>query len=62
MSVYVVFTVGLMDTDPEVPFVPDQPPDAVQVVALVVDQFSDAGLPEVIEVGEAEIVTVATGL
>ena len=61
VSVYVEFAVGLTDTEPDVPFVPDHAPLAVQVVALVVDQVSVDELPETIVAGEVEILTVAGG-
>lgn len=41
---------------------PDHAPEAVQDVALVVDQFSVVELPEMTEVGVAVKVTVGTGV
>jgi hypothetical protein len=47
---------------PEVLFVPLHAPDAVQLVALVDDHDRVALLPDVTEVGEAEMVTVGIGV
>ncbi len=47
-------------TEPDVPFVPDHAPLAVQDVALTDDQVIVDELPETTTVGEAEIVTVGT--
>ena len=41
--------------------VPDQAPEAVQLVALVEDQVSDEALPRVIELGFAVKLTVGAG-
>jgi hypothetical protein len=46
---------------PLVPRVPDQLPDAVQAVALVLDQVSVLVLPLATVAGLAEIITVAAG-
>ena len=43
------------------PLVPDQAPDAVQAVALLDDQTTDAALPRVIELGLALKLTVGAG-
>ncbi len=52
-----------VDAEPLVVFVPDQPPEAVQLVALVLDQLSVEDCPDVIAAGLAEIETVgADGL
>ena len=61
VSVYVEFAVGLTDTEPDVPFVPDHAPLAVQVVNTVDDQVRVDELPEFMFVGEAEILTVGVG-
>ena len=50
-----------MDCEPFTAFVPDQAPPAVQVVALVVDQFNVALLPLVTALGPTERVTVGVG-
>ena len=59
---YVVFAVGFTDCVPEVAFVPDHPPLAVHDVAFVDDQVIVDEPPDVIDIGEAEIVTIATGI
>ena len=46
---------------PEVPFVPDHAPLAVQVVALVVDHVRALALPEITVVGLAVSVIVGCG-
>ncbi len=43
---------------PDVPFVPVQPPEAVQLVALALDQVNVDASPELIEAGFAVNVTV----
>ena len=48
--------------EPLVVLVPDHAPLAVQDVALVEDQVSADELPEVIDVGDAESVTVGAGV
>ncbi|OGM78607.1 hypothetical protein A2197_02860 [Candidatus Woesebacteria bacterium RIFOXYA1_FULL_48_16] len=58
VNVYIVVAVGETVCDPEVAFVPDHAPDAVQTVALAEDQERVEALPEVTEVGLAEIETV----
>jgi len=57
-----VFEVGETDCVPEIAFVPVQPPDAVQEVALVEDQERVEDWPEVIEEGEEERETVGAGV
>ncbi len=59
---YVVLVVGETDCVPLTAFVPDHPPEAVQVVALVLVHESVEEEPEVIEVGAAERETVGMGL
>ncbi len=54
--------VGETDWVPEVAFVPVQPPEAVQLVALVDDQVSVDDCPDVTEVGEAVRETVGAGV
>jgi hypothetical protein len=49
------------DCDPLVASLPDQPPEAVQAVALVEDQLSVALLPLVTVLGAALKVTVGAG-
>ena len=56
--VYVASAVGDTDNVPDVALLPDQSPLAVQEVALVEDQVNVAEDPVVIDVGDAEIVTV----
>ena len=51
-----------VDCEPEVALVPDQAPDAVQAVALAEDQVRVEAVPEVIEVGLAEMETVGAGV
>ncbi len=62
VRVYVVLVVGETDWVPEVAFVPVQPPEAVQLVALVDDQVSVDDCPDVTEVGEAVRETVGAGV
>ncbi len=50
-----------MDCDPFTAFAPDQAPPAVQVVALVLDQFKVALLPLVMALGPTERATVGAG-
>ena len=50
--------VGVTFSAPEVACVPLQAPDAVQLVAPVVDQFSDAEEPKVMGFGETDSETV----
>jgi hypothetical protein len=50
-----------VDAVPDVPLLPDQPPDAVHEVALVVFQFSVAALPETTAEGVAVNETVGVG-
>ena len=47
--------------EPEVAFEPDQPPEAVQLVAFVEDQLSVEDCPELIDVGFALSDTVGAG-
>jgi hypothetical protein len=57
-----VFAVSaLVVSVPDVPFVPVQPPDAVQLVAFVVDQVSCEVPPEAIDAGAAENASVGAG-
>ena len=51
-----------VDCEPLVALLPDQAPEAVQAVALVVDQLSVEALPLVIELGLAARVTVGAGV
>jgi hypothetical protein len=50
-----------VDCEPVIGMLPDQLPDAVHVVALVLDQDNMALAPLLIELGLAEIVTVGAG-
>jgi hypothetical protein len=52
---------GVTVSLPEAAFAPDQPPDAVQRVALVLDHSSVTGLPATTVRGEAEKETVTLG-
>ncbi len=54
--------VGETDWVPEVAFVPVQPPEAVQLVALVELQVRVLEFPEVMLEGEAERVTTGAGV
>ena len=54
--------VGLTDCAPDVVLVPDQAPEAAQVVALVDDQVKVEEPPLVIEVGEAIKLAVGVAL
>jgi hypothetical protein len=47
-----------VDWVPRVPLLPDQPPEAVQAVALVDDHVSVELPPEAIELGPALMLTV----
>jgi hypothetical protein len=47
-----------VDDEPLMALMPDQAPEAVQAVAFVDDQISDAALPLVIELGLALKLTV----
>jgi hypothetical protein len=60
-SVYVELIVGLTETEPDVPFTPDHAPLAVQDVAFALDHVIVEEPPDVIVVGEDEMVTVASG-
>ena len=51
-----------VDALPAVALVPDHPPEAVQLVALVVLQVSVLALPEVIDNGDAVSDTVGAGV
>jgi hypothetical protein len=53
--------VGVTFSLPLIAFAPDQSPDAVQEVALALDQVSFVDWPIVIDVGEAKIETVGAG-
>lgn len=48
----------VIDCEPEVALLPDHPPDALQVVAFVLDHVSVELLPEATLVGLAERVSV----
>jgi hypothetical protein len=61
VKVYVVVVVGDSSAVPLVACVPVQPPDAVQLVALVLDQVSVELAPAVMLVGEALSATVGAG-
>jgi hypothetical protein len=52
---------GVTVSLPPVAFVPDQSPEAVQLVAFVLDQLSVTDWPMIIDDGEAEIETVGAG-
>jgi len=56
-----VVEVGETLNEPLVAFVPDQPPLAVQELALLLDQVSSEEPPEAMVVGLAERVAVAAG-
>jgi len=51
-----------VDCVPLMPLVPDQAPEAVQEVALAVDQFKVELLPLVMELGVAARLTVGAGV
>lgn len=62
VSVYVAFAVSApVDDDPLMALLPDQPPDAVQAVALVLDQLRVEVLPLSMELGFAVRLTVGAG-
>ncbi len=50
-----------LDSEPLIPTLPDQPPEAVQAVALVEDQLNVDALPLVIVLGLAVKLSVGTG-
>ena len=60
-KVYVVVAVGVTPCVPLIALLPVQPPEAVHAVALVDDQVSVEVAPAIIDVGEAEKVTVGIG-
>ncbi len=60
-SAYVVVAVGETKSVPLIACAPVQPPEAVQVVALVLDQLSVELLPAVIDAGLALSATVGSG-
>ncbi len=63
VRVKVVFAVrDPVDFEPVVASLPDQPPEAVQLVALVEDQVNVALLPLVTVLGDALKVTVGAGV
>jgi hypothetical protein len=63
VSVYVVFALSTpVDCDPLVASLPDQPPEAVQAVAWVLDQVSVVLLPLAIVLGLAASETVGAGV
>ena len=51
-----------VDCEPLVPWLPDQPPEAVQAVALVVDHVKAELLPLTMELGLAARLTVGAGV
>ena len=53
---------GEKDCEPEVDLPPLQPPEALQLVALLDDQERVADCPEATELGLAEKLTVGTGV
>ena len=59
-SVYVAVAVGETPWVPAMPLLPLQAPEAVQLVALVLDHVSVLDWPDVIEVGLAPSVTVGS--
>jgi len=62
VSVKVAFALRVpVDSEPLVPLVPDQPPEAVQAVALVDDQFKVELLPLAMVPGLAAKTTVGAG-
>ncbi len=62
VSVYVAFALSApVDCEPLVGSLPDQPPEAVQAVAFVVDQFKVELLPLTTELGLAARLTVGAG-
>jgi hypothetical protein len=50
-----------LDCEPLIPLLPDQPPEAVQAVALVEDQLSVDALPLAMVLGLAVKLTVGAG-
>jgi hypothetical protein len=62
VRVYVVFALSApVECEPLVGWLPDQPPDAVQEVAFVVDQLKVELLPLTTELGLAARLTVGAG-
>ena len=62
VSVYEPFAVSApVDCVPDVALLPDQPPDAVQLVAFVVLHVSDDAEPDATLVGDADNVSVGAG-
>ena len=62
VRVYVVFEASApVACDPLVAWLPDQPPEAVQAVALALDQFNVEALPLTMELGLADRLTVGAG-
>jgi hypothetical protein len=57
-----VFVVGATDCVPDVALAPVQPPLAVQLVSFVDDHVIVEDWPEVVDVGEAEMVAVGEGV
>ena len=51
-----------VDCEPLVAWLPDQPPEAVQAVAFVVDQLKVELLPLTMELGLAARLTVGAGV
>jgi hypothetical protein len=63
VRVYVAFAVSApVDCEPLVAWLPDQPPDAVQEVACVVDQLKVELSPLTMELGLAARLTVGAGV
>jgi hypothetical protein len=63
VSAYVVLAViALLDCEPLIALLPDQPPEAVQAVVLVDDQVSVVVAPLLTVLGAAERLTVGAGV
>ena len=63
VKVYEAFAVSApVDSEPLMALVPDQAPDAVQAVALVVDQITVELVPLTMELGFAARLTVGAGV
>jgi hypothetical protein len=63
LSVYVAFALSApVDWEPLMPWVPDQPPEAVHEVAFVVDQLKVELPPLAMELGLAARLTVGAGV
>jgi hypothetical protein len=59
---FVVAVSAALTSDPDVPFAPDHPPEAVQDVALLLFQVNVAVCPEAIDVGFALSDTITGGV